>query len=56
MKIGTCVKGEELLAALRAGNYPGDITIEGFHDPEFIGPREMEGQKLALDYLRRCRE
>ena len=45
-----------IIAALRAGDYPGDITIEGFHDPEFIGTREMEGQKLALDYLRRCRE
>lgn len=45
-----------IIATLQGGHYPGDITIEGFHDPEFAGSREMEGQKLALDYLRRCRE
>ncbi|MGN1198808.1 MAG: sugar phosphate isomerase/epimerase family protein [Acetatifactor sp.] len=46
----------KIVSILRKGNYQGTIDIEGFHDPEFQGEREMEGQKMALDYLKRCRE
>jgi sugar phosphate isomerase/epimerase len=45
----------EIISILSAGEYKGDITIEGFHDPEFNGEREFEGQKNALLYLKNCR-
>lgn len=46
----------KILFALSEGNYQGNITIEGYHDPEFNGVREMEGQINALKYLKECRK
>jgi len=40
---------------LLRGGYSGCVDIEGWHDPVFCGPREMEGQRRALRYLHRCR-
>lgn len=45
----------KIIAILSDGNYQGDIAVEGFHDPEFNGEREMEGQLNALCYLKKCR-
>lgn len=47
---------KEIMSILLTGEYQGDITIEGFHDTEFHGQREFEGQKNALHYLKNCRE
>lgn len=47
---------KEILSILSAGNYSGDVVIEGFHDPVFHGAREFEGQKNALEYLMNCRK
>lgn len=51
-------KGEsdwaEIISILQEGGYRGDITVEGYHDPIYCGETELDGQKLALDYLRRC--
>lgn len=43
---------KEIMAILQEGGYQGDIAIEGYHDGEFSGEREQEGQRLALEYLR----
>lgn len=45
---------KEVIRILQGGNYQGDITIEGYHDPVYCGEREQEGQKMALAYLRGC--
>lgn len=45
----------KILSILATGRYAGDITIEGFHDPEYQGEREMKGQINALHYLKKCR-
>lgn len=45
---------KEIMDILRGGGYRGDIAIEGYHDPKYCGEREREGQRLALEYLRRC--
>lgn len=45
-----------IMRQLRDGGYKGDIVIEGFHDPVYRMEREMEGQLIALNYLRKCRE
>ena len=42
----------EIIHILQKGGYQGDITIEGYHDSVYCGERELEGQKLALEYLR----
>lgn len=51
-------KGEmdwaEIISLLQEGGYQGDITVEGYHDPIYCGETELDGQKMALDYLRRC--
>lgn len=44
----------EIIDILQRGKYQGDISVEGYHDPEYCGEREQEGQKLALEYLRGC--
>jgi sugar phosphate isomerase/epimerase len=41
---------------LRQAGYQGSLTVEGFHDPEYAGAREAEGQALALRYLKACRD
>lgn len=46
---------KRIISMLSNGNYGGVIDIEGFHDPEFAGEREMEGQIKALSYLKKCR-
>lgn len=46
---------KRIISMLSNGNYCGVIDIEGFHDPEFAGEREMEGQIKALSYLKECR-
>lgn len=45
----------EIFRRLEAAGFQGAIDIEGWHDAEFRGEREMEGQRLALDYLKRRR-
>ena len=45
-----------IMGKLKESGYEGDIVTEGFHDPEYRGEREMEGQLLALDYLKKCRK
>lgn len=45
-----------IMRQLRDGGYKGDIVIEGFHDPVYRMEREMEGQLIALNYLRKCRD
>ena len=45
----------KLIKQLTEKGYKGDIAIEGFHDPIYNGEREMEGQLLALNYLKKCR-
>ena len=45
----------KILSVLSNKGYRGSLTIEGFHDPEFIGEREMEGQINAMNYLKKCR-
>lgn len=44
------------MGKLKESGYEGDIVIEGFHDHVYRGEREMEGQLLALDYLKKCRQ
>ncbi len=46
---------KRIMLQLAECNYRGDIVIEGFHDPVYCGDREMEGQMLAFDYLKKCR-
>ena len=45
----------EILRTLRAAGYAGSVDIEGYHDPVFKDEREIEGQVLALHYLKQCR-
>jgi len=45
----------KIISILSQGDYKGAITIEGFHDAEYNGEREMAGQKMALEYLKKCR-
>lgn len=45
---------KEIICILNTQGYQGDITVEGYHDPVYCKERELEGQKLALDYLRSC--
>lgn len=44
---------KEIIRILREGGYQGDIAVEGYHDPVYHGERELEGQRLALEYLRK---
>lgn len=43
---------QEIMKILFDAGYQGDITVEGYHDPVYCNDRELEGQKLALRYLR----
>jgi sugar phosphate isomerase/epimerase len=47
---------KDIFSILKKNNYQGEISIEGFHDPVYNGDKEIEGQILALNYLRKCRE
>jgi sugar phosphate isomerase/epimerase len=47
---------KNVFGVLEEEGYRGAVTVEGFHDPEYYGDRELEGQRLALCYLRKCRE
>ncbi len=47
---------KQIIALLKEGGYEGDIAIEGFHDPVYNGDREMEGQIMALNYLKSCQD
>ena len=40
---------------LYLNGYSGDICVEGYHDPVYIGDWEMTGQLHALSYLNWCR-
>lgn len=42
----------KIIKLLHEADYQGDIAIEGYHDPVYCNDRELEGQKLALEYLR----
>ena len=44
-----------ILTALDAAGYPGTVDIEGYHDREWAGEREIEGQIKSLNYLKECR-
>lgn len=46
----------EIIKILSDHGYDSDICIEGFHDPVYCGERENEGQLLALEYLKKCRQ
>lgn len=46
----------DILCILTEGGYPGDLCVEGFHNPGFAGDREAEGQRAALAYLRACQD
>jgi sugar phosphate isomerase/epimerase len=45
-----------IFTILRQGGYTGSVDIEGWNDKEWSGEKEIEGQRRALKYLRRCRE
>jgi sugar phosphate isomerase/epimerase len=45
----------DVMTVLYANGYDGDICVEGYHDPIFIGEWEMTGQLHALNYLKWCR-
>lgn len=53
--MGDC-NWEEIISILNQGRYYEDIAIEGYHDPIYYGDRELEGQVLALNYLKDCRK
>ena len=45
----------EIFALLLRHGFTGHVDIEGVHDPVYKDEREFEGQVLALEYLRQCR-
>lgn len=47
---------EDIITLLNQGGYTKDIAIEGYHDPVYNGDKELEGQILALNYLKECRK
>lgn len=47
---------KEIISLLKGYGYTGDIAIEGYHDSVYNGEKEWEGQRLALEYLRKCME
>jgi sugar phosphate isomerase/epimerase len=44
-----------IISELRRFGFKGCIDIEGWHDPVYVGEREMTGQVHALRHLKRCR-
>jgi hypothetical protein len=49
------VDGTALFSILAAGNYDGTVDVEGWNDAEWSAEREIEGQRNAMEYLKRCR-
>ncbi len=47
---------KQIISELRDVGFQGSIDIEGWHDAEFQGEREMEGQIAALKHLLDCRD
>lgn len=45
-----------ILSQLENTGYSGTIDIEGYHDREWSGDREIDGQVKALEYLKACRD
>ena len=45
----------EVFTILKESGYTGTVDIEGWNDREYSGEREIEGQSLALTYLKRMR-
>lgn len=45
---------KKIISILKKGGYQGDIAIEGYHDPVYCGEKELQGQKMALEYLKKC--
>ncbi|GAK53398.1 hypothetical protein U14_04663 [Candidatus Moduliflexus flocculans] len=45
----------DVFNTLNRKEYQGSITIEGYHDPIYCNEKELEGQKLAFEYLKQCR-
>ena len=45
----------DIISILHMGGYEGDICIEGYHDPIYVGDWEWTSQLHGLNYLRWCR-
>ena len=45
-----------ILGLLAEAGYGGTVDIEGYHDRDWSGNREIDGQTRSLDYLRQCRD
>ncbi|BDI33208.1 sugar phosphate isomerase [Capsulimonas corticalis] len=45
----------DVISELRWNGFRGAIDIEGWHDPVYVGDREMTGQVHGLRYLKGCR-
>lgn len=44
-----------IFSILKKRAYGGTVDVEGWNDAQWSGERELEGQKRALDYLKKCR-
>lgn len=44
---------KKIIHILQKSGYQGDIAVEGYHDPVYCGEKELEGQRQALEYLRK---
>ena len=40
---------------LKNAGYKGSVDIEGYHDPEWSGEKEIPGHLWSLEYLKECR-
>ena len=45
-----------IIRALTTAGYAGTIDIEGWNDPVYKDEREIEGQRLGMLFLKKCRE
>jgi len=45
-----------IFAVLKRSGYGGTVDIEGYHDADWSGDRELDGQQRAAAYLRDCRD
>ena len=46
---------DSIFRTLESAGYDGTVDIEGYHDQDWSGEKELTGQKKAMDYLRLCR-
>ncbi len=46
----------EVFEILKQAGFRGSVDIEGYHDPEWKGDREIPGQIRSLNYLKKCRD